>query len=186
MNTKNIKTKLTGMVSVVCQLAFCIAAFTSCADDFDRSFETARPGNAADYAYLNGYKPLKDYVATPGFKLGVGVEVQDYLRQELVYALTNSNFTEVVPGNAMKMASCVADDGSMDFGEVSQFVSMASDAGLSLYGHTLAWHSQQPVTPTRWRRRRSTRRTGPLLALTACGDSSPRPSLLAPRWAATD
>ena len=145
MNTKNIKTKLTGMVSVVCQLAFCIAAFTSCADDFDRSFETARPGNAADYAYLNGYKPLKDYVATPGFKLGVGVEVQDYLRQELVYALTNSNFTEVVPGNAMKMASCVADDGSMDFGEVSQFVSMASDAGLSLYGHTLAWHSQQPV-----------------------------------------
>ncbi len=145
MNTKNIKTKLTGMVSVVCQLAFCIAAFTSCADDFDRSFETARPGNAADYAYLNDYKPLKDYVATPGFKLGVGVEVQDYLRQELVYALTNSNFTEVVPGNAMKMASCVADDGSMDFGEVSQFVSMASDAGLSLYGHTLAWHSQQPV-----------------------------------------
>uniref|UniRef100_UPI0040294E4C endo-1,4-beta-xylanase n=1 Tax=Segatella hominis TaxID=2518605 RepID=UPI0040294E4C len=60
------------------------------------------------------------------------------------YALTNSNFNETVAGNAMKMASCVADDGSMNFDKVSEFVKNATDAGLSVYGHTLAWHAQQP------------------------------------------
>ena len=44
----------------------------------------------------------------------------------------------------MKMSSCVADDGSMDFDKVKEYVKNATDAGLSVYGHTLAWHSQQP------------------------------------------
>ena len=61
-----------------------------------------------------------------------------------MYALTNSNFNETVAGNAMKMASCVADDGSMDFEKVKEYVKNATDAGLSVYGHTLAWHAQQP------------------------------------------
>ena len=61
-----------------------------------------------------------------------------------MYALTNSNFNETVAGNAMKMSSCVADDGSMNFDKVSEYVKNATDAGLSVYGHTLAWHAQQP------------------------------------------
>ena len=120
----------------------------SCADDFDRSYEVGRPDMEAEYGYLKDYAPLKDYVdrsAYPNFKLGVGTTVSDYLKGELVYALTNSNFDETVAGNAMKMASCVKDDGSMDFSQVSDYVKMATEAGLSVYGHTLAWHSQQPV-----------------------------------------
>lgn len=120
----------------------------SCADDFDRSFEVGRPDMEAEYGYLKDYAPLKEYVdrsAYPNFKLGVGTTVSDYLKGELVYALTNSNFDETVAGNAMKMASCVKDDGSMDFSAVTDYVKTATDAGLSVYGHTLAWHSQQPV-----------------------------------------
>ena len=32
----------------------------------------------------------------------------------------------------------------MDFSKVSSFVTAAEDAGVSIYGHTLAWHAQQP------------------------------------------
>ena len=46
----------------------------------------------------------------------------------------------------MKMASCVnSDNGDMNFGTVTEYVNAATDAGLSVYGHTLAWHAQQPV-----------------------------------------
>ena len=43
------------------------------------------------------------------------------------------------------MASCVADDGSMNFGTVESYVTEAVNAGMNVYGHTLAWHAQQPV-----------------------------------------
>ena len=140
--TKHIKTILTAGLAVC---AVC-TAFTSCADEFDRSYGVSQPALTGEYAYLNDYKPLKEYIDRskyPNFKLGVGTTVADYLKQELVYGLVNSNFDETVAGNAMKMASCVKDDGSMDFSTVTEYVKAATDAGLSVYGHTLAWHSQQ-------------------------------------------
>lgn len=117
----------------------------SCADHFDQNFETVRPGKEAQYGYLEQYDALKEYIKDrPNFHLGIGTAVDEYNKKELVYALTNSNFNETVAGNAMKMASCVADDGSMDFEKVKEYVKNATDAGLSVYGHTLAWHAQQP------------------------------------------
>ena len=123
----------------------------SCADEFDTNnyYAGDRPAKSAAYAYLDDYEPLKEYVdhsKYPNFKLGIGTTASDYLKKGLVYALVNSNFEETEPGNCMKMASCVNyDNGSMDFGTVSEYVSTATEAGLSVYGHTLAWHAQQPV-----------------------------------------
>lgn len=117
----------------------------SCADHFDQNFETVRPDKEEQYGYLEQYDALKEYIKDrPNFHLGIGTAVDEYNKKELVYALTNSNFNETVAGNAMKMASCVADDGSMDFEKVKEYVKNATDAGLSVYGHTLAWHAQQP------------------------------------------
>ena len=117
----------------------------SCADHFDQNFETVRPGKEAQYGYLEQYDALKEYIKDrPNFHLGIGTAVDEYNKQELVYALINSNFNETVAGNAMKMSSCVADDGSINFDKVSEYVKKATDAGLSVYGHTLAWHAQQP------------------------------------------
>ena len=117
----------------------------SCADHFDQNFETVRPDKEAQYGYLEQYDALKEYIKDrPNFHLGIGTAVDEYNKKELVYALTNSNFNETVAGNAMKMSSCVADDGSMNFDKVSEYVKNATDAGLSVYGHTLAWHAQQP------------------------------------------
>lgn len=117
----------------------------SCVDHFDQNFETVRPDKEAQYGYLEQYDALKEYIKDrPNFHLGIGTAVDEYNKKELVYALTNSNFNETVAGNAMKMSSCVADDGSMNFDKVSEYVKNATDAGLSVYGHTLAWHAQQP------------------------------------------
>ena len=117
----------------------------SCAEEFDRNFKAERPEKLEQYAYLTDYKALKEYVSDPNFHLGVGTDAADYANQGVAYVVTNANFNETVAGNAMKMASCVGDDGSMDFSTVEAYVKEAAKAGISVYGHTLAWHAQQPT-----------------------------------------
>lgn len=110
-------------------------------------FELGKPNND-NYRYLDQYQALKDYIdyeKYPNFKLGAGTTVNDYLNNSLVKNLTNKNFTETVAGNAMKMASCVDGNGNMNFSTVTKYVNAATNAGLNVYGHTLAWHAQQPV-----------------------------------------
>lgn len=129
-----------------------LLALSSCADDKFSEYRTDMTKNLKEYQYLNNYEPLKKYVedmkaagkCNPDFKLGIALEAAEFNKQGLVYCLAGSNFNEMTAGNAMKMASCVKDDGSMDFSLVKEFVKNAKDAGLTIYGHTLAWHSQQP------------------------------------------
>ena len=109
-------------------------------------YEQGKP-NDNNYRYLDNYLALKEYIdysKYPNFKLGVGTTVDAYLHKGLFYKLTNANFTETVAGNAMKMASCVDGNGNMNFIKVTNYVNTATKAGLNVYGHTLAWHSQQP------------------------------------------
>ena len=109
-------------------------------------FELGKPDNA-DYRYLDEYKALKEYIDLekyPNFKLGAGTTVNDYLNKPLIRNMINKNFCETVAGNAMKMASCVDGNGNMNFNTVKNYVNTATEAGLHVYGHTLAWHAQQP------------------------------------------
>ena len=120
---------------------------TSCVDDDKLEYAFEKPASIAGYEYLADYDALKTYVnrtASPNFKLGGALAANDYNADGLVTRLANSNFDEVVAGNAMKMASCVGEKGEMDFGTVETFVSKATENGLNVYGHTLAWHAQQP------------------------------------------
>ena len=122
-------------------LLTCLSALT-----FAQNFKIGKPGND-NYRYLDNYKGLKDYIdytKYPNFRLGAGTTVNDYLNNSTYRAMINSNFTETVAGNAMKMASCVDANGNMNFNTVKSYVNNATTAGLNVYGHTLAWHSQQP------------------------------------------
>lgn len=129
-----------------------LLALSSCADDKFSEYRTDMTKNLKEYQYLNNYEPLKKYVedmkaagkCNPDFKLGIALEAAEFNKQALVYCLAGSNFNEMTAGNAMKMASCVKDDGSMDFSLVKEFVKNAKDADMTIYGHTLAWHAQQP------------------------------------------
>lgn len=127
-----------------------LLALSSCADDKFSEYRTDMTKNLKEYQYLNNYEPLKKYVedmkaagkCNPNFKLGIALEAAEFNKQALVYCLAGSNFNEMTAGNAMKMASCVKDDGSMDFSLVKEFVKNAKDADMTIYGHTLAWHAQ--------------------------------------------
>ena len=128
------------------QLLMIIAAGLSTMAAAQEKFEQGKP-NDYRYRYLDEYQGLKDYIdysKFPNFKLGAGTTVNEYLKNALVKNLTNKNFTETVAGNAMKMASCVDGNGNMNFETVKKYVNAATEAGLNVYGHTLAWHSQQP------------------------------------------
>ncbi|MDE7095972.1 MAG: endo-1,4-beta-xylanase, partial [Muribaculaceae bacterium] len=111
-----------------------------------KNYEQGKP-NDPNYDYLKEFAALKkyiDYDRYPNFRLGIGTTVNDYLNNASVRGLTNDNFTETVAGNAMKMASCVNNNGDMNFSTVIRYVNAAEKAGINVYGHTLAWHSQQP------------------------------------------
>ena len=125
----------------------CIRDRGSCADWDDWKYDVEKPQTIAQYEYLNDYAPLKEYLdrgAHPGFKVSAALGADEFNQQGPLFRLAAHNFDEIVAGNAMKMASCVNDQGVMDFSKVSSFVSAAEDAGLTVYGHTLAWHAQQP------------------------------------------
>lgn len=129
-------------------MALGLAMLTSCADNDMPFFAVTDPGTNAEYAYLNEYDVLKNYInpnANPNFKLGLGVDAGSFDAGNAQYQIAVTNFNEVTPGNEMKYASIVHDDGFMDFGTVESFIQDAKDAGLTIYGHTLAWHSQQNV-----------------------------------------
>lgn len=111
-----------------------------------KPFELGKP-NDDNYRYLDGYKALKEYIdysKYPNFKLGAGTTVNTYLSNSTYKSMINNNFTETVAGNAMKMASCVDGNGNMNFTNVKKYVNAADKSGINVYGHTLAWHSQQP------------------------------------------
>ena len=129
-------------------MAMGLALLTSCADNDMPFFAVTDPGTNAQYAYLNEYDVLKNYInpnANPDFKLGLGVDAGSFDAGNAQYQIAATNFNEVTPGNEMKYASIVGDDGSMNFSTVANMIEDAKAANLTIYGHTLAWHSQQNV-----------------------------------------
>lgn len=131
------------MKKIILLSAFCIlhSAFTSA-----QNWKTGNPSDP-NYAYLKEYKNLKEYVDRekyPNFKTAVALGANEYINNTNMRGLADANFDELVTGNEMKMASCVNNSGTMNFTTVKNFVTKATAAGHVIYGHTLAWHSQQP------------------------------------------
>ncbi len=122
---------------------------TGCAETDIDYFEVTKPQSVADYEYLDQYGSLKDYINrdnTPGFTLGVAASADELISKGFVHRLIKHNFDMMTPGNDMKYASIVANDGTMDFSTVQSLVEVAEAAGIQIYGHTLCWHEQQNTT----------------------------------------
>ncbi|GHT17074.1 hypothetical protein FACS189429_0400 [Bacteroidia bacterium] len=87
------------------------------------------------YAALNTYTEMT---------LGVGIDFNLYMNDEKYRNLVNENFDEVTPGNEMKHSSVVSGTGELVFRQSTKdAITALKAAGLTIYGHTLVWHSQQ-------------------------------------------
>lgn len=152
--------------------AFCLSA-TACDDDDDspvKEQETETPENgekekkddankdpeennegkqdepSVSKTSPNAFGFLKSYIdrtAHPIFKLSGAIEAWDFNSSAKTRDTLSAHFDEIVAGNSMKYSSCVNASGNLDFGTVKQFCEAAKAANLTIYGHTLAWHSQQ-------------------------------------------
>ena len=95
---------------------------------------------------LANLKPLKSYIDRtkhPIFKFSGALDVSEFSSSSVLKTIVKENFDEVVAGNAMKYQSCVNGGGEFDFSRVKTFITNAKNEGVSIFGHTLAWHSQQ-------------------------------------------
>ena len=129
-------------------IALSTAAITmvGCVDTEIDGISATQLDSLANLSYLKEYGSLKEYVnrsENPNFKLGAGVAASSFINSDIEYRVAAANFDEVTAGNAMKYASCVNDKGEMDFGTVMSFIEKAKEDGITIYGHTLAWHAQQ-------------------------------------------
>ncbi|MGQ7944200.1 endo-1,4-beta-xylanase [Flavobacterium sp. WC2509] len=89
---------------------------------------------------IGRYEPLKKYTT---FKLGAGIGLDEYMNDADYRKIVNENFHEVTVGYAMKHAPMVAANGAINFTKVDAFIAKTKEAGLSVFGHTLVWHSNQ-------------------------------------------
>ena len=64
----------------------------------------------------------------------------------MIYRLVNSNFDEITLGYEMKHGAVVQANGSLALTNVKNLLETASKAGISVFGHTLAWHANQNAT----------------------------------------
>ncbi|MDR0541638.1 MAG: endo-1,4-beta-xylanase [Dysgonamonadaceae bacterium] len=89
---------------------------------------------------ISRYDALNTYTTA---KLGVGVDFNLYTTDATYRDLVNRNFDEITPGNELKQSSLMKDDGTLDFSKADAVIAELKSAGLTVYGHTLVWHSQQ-------------------------------------------
>ena len=92
---------------------------------------------------ISRYDVLTTYT---NITLGVGIDFNLYMTDEAYRNIINENFNEVVAGNEMKQSSLLDATGALDTKRLERLdlvMEALQQAGLSVYGHTLVWHSQQ-------------------------------------------
>lgn len=121
----------------------------SCAEESQLDFDVLKPDSIAKVEYLDQYDVLKSYVdrtANPNFKLGAGVSLSEFVSRGPVYGAVATNFDEITAGYEMKHGAVVGKDGKLDLSGVKDFIKAATAAKVTIYGHTLCWHSNQNAT----------------------------------------
>src|SRR5436190_19658394 len=81
---------------------------------------------------------LKDASSIP---VGIGVDYSPMKNNAAYSSLVKAQFDRITPGYQMKHGANVKNDGSFDFTGCDDLVNTAQNAGLTIHGHTLAWHA---------------------------------------------
>ncbi|MBL4560750.1 MAG: endo-1,4-beta-xylanase [Labilibaculum sp.] len=89
---------------------------------------------------ISRYDALNTYT---DFILGAGIDRTLYMEDETFRNIVNENFDDITFGNSMKHRFITDANGGITTSNVDAFIVTAKEAGLSIYGHTLVWHSNQ-------------------------------------------
>ncbi len=148
MNRKYI----TGLLAI----SLCMSAFNSCGDKeevisigFDEEPSVLDDGSGWPLLQHRTYKTgtfrgSVNYEAHPHFRVACGISANELLNlNNPACKVVLEHFDEVTMGNEQKYSSIVDDNGNMNFSTVKKLVSFCRQNQITLYGHTLAWHSQQ-------------------------------------------
>ncbi|WP_321331610.1 endo-1,4-beta-xylanase [uncultured Bacteroides sp.] len=137
-------------IKIIPIIIFLAAIITSCDDEKMNWHKDPTHGEIASSELplglqeaISRYEPLKSYLSNANFKLGCGIDLNEYTSNDAYNQLVNENFNEITIGYAMKHAAVVKADGSLDFTNIDNLFAKTNAAGLSVFGHTLVWHQNQ-------------------------------------------
>jgi endo-1,4-beta-xylanase len=82
---------------------------------------------------------LASVAAEQGVRIGAGGLRPEDVRDEEVAALLRSQFTQITPGNALKLATVRPERDVWDFEAGDVLVDFADRNGIAVRGHTLVW-----------------------------------------------
>ena len=88
-------------------------------------------------------KTLRYYAEKNGKKIGAAFATYKGLDNERTEAA--KQFNMLVAENEMKMETLQPSQGQFSFGSADQLVSLAKNNNMTVRGHCLVWHSQQPT-----------------------------------------
>jgi len=81
----------------------------------------------------------KDY-----FLIGCAGEAGAFDPDSISYAVMSNTFNAITPENSMKPQSVQGQEGAFTFASADGLVKAAKANGMTVIGHTLAWHQQSP------------------------------------------
>jgi len=81
--------------------------------------------------------------STVSFPIGLAVEYPLSSTNNAYWSVVKREASWITYGNELKNSSVLKADGTYDFTTADNFYSLATTAGLKVFGHTLVWHSQQ-------------------------------------------
>lgn len=121
----------------------------SCVDEFDSGIKPEKPESIVQNEEINSYDVLKAYIdtnSTQSLKLGAYVNSASFLEKSHIYSLIESNFNQIAAPDFMSHGAVVNEDGSMNFSTVENFLELAKENNLDVFGFPLIWHLNQNGT----------------------------------------
>ncbi len=125
-----------------------VLLLTSCAKYSSNDYTSVdKPETVVVQEEIDAYPELKALKASnAGFKLGMALSSTGYVNQDVTYRFAERNFDELVLETEMRHGAVVLADGSLDLTGVKKFLTVAKEAGKSVYGNALTWHTAQNST----------------------------------------
>lgn len=124
-----------------------IMLLTSCEDQIMKWYKDPTHGEITSAELplalaekISRYKELNTYT---NFVLGIGIDLTMYMENETYRNIINANFDQITIGYDMKHGAMVSSTGVINYTKVDALIAKLAEAGITVYGHTLVWHSNQ-------------------------------------------